>query len=100
MSKVVIAFDEMMQQLEKRVTLLISKNSKIRDENSELKSQVEFLLGENSQWQSKVEELMLLLKDAKLTTAFNEAYDDKKEALKAVEKMLKEIDDCVDLINR
>ena len=43
---------------------------------------------------------MLLLKDAKLTTAFNEAYDDKKEALKAVEKMLKEIDDCVDLINR
>ena len=100
MSKEELTFEEMVVHLEKKIELLVSKNIEMRDENRELRSQVEFLLKETSQRQSKVEELTLLLRDAKLSSAFNEVYDTKNEAIIAVEKMLQDIDDCVALINR
>ncbi len=100
MRKAEDTLEEMLLGLEKKVRLLISKNRAMRSENGELKSQIEFLLTENNQWQQKAAELTRSLSDARMSKTFSEVYGSKKEAMVAVDKMLQEIEDCIALINK
>ena len=65
---------------------LTEENSRLKHKNTELKNQVDGLINE--------------METLKLTSSFNKTDEMKKEAEGQIDNLIREIDNCITLINR
>ncbi|MEG1635304.1 MAG: hypothetical protein RR277_05240 [Rikenellaceae bacterium] len=94
------SFEGAILSLISKIKLLIGRNSVLRDENEALKYQIERLLNERAECRHEIEVLKTRLESSYMADSFVSAAGGKKQARKAIEKILREIDDCVAMINK
>ncbi|MFI3322802.1 MAG: hypothetical protein R3Y50_09800 [Rikenellaceae bacterium] len=92
--------EEKLTLLSKKVFLLIERNSRLEKDNRALTYKIERLTQERAEQQIVINSLSSELKTRKLSGAFIESEGDKENAKKTIEKILREIDDCIALINK
>lgn len=94
------SFEDAILSLTTKIKLLIGRNSVLRDENEALKYQVERLLNERAENRHEIESLKAKLESVRISDSFVTSAGGKKQARRAIEKILREIDDCMALINK
>lgn len=94
------SFEDAILSLTSKIKLLIGKNSILRDENEALKYQIERLLNERAENRHEIESLKAKMESLNISDSFVTAAGGKKQARRAIEKILREIDDCMALINK
>lgn len=92
--------NNMVRLLAEKVSLLTQKNQKLIDANRELNYKIDRLKQERAEQQQEVNVLTQDLEARHLATNFIESYGSKRTATKAVENILREIEDCIVLINK
>ena len=87
----------MIEKLRQRIQELISAFEMERDERMRLESELEKTTAQNSAYKEQITELERTIDNLKLADAFKSGSDN-TEARKKIDKLIKEIDKCITLI--
>ena len=88
----------MIEKLRQRIQELISAFEMERDEHYRLESELEKALEQNNAYKEQITELERTIDNLKLADAFKSGGADNTEARKKIDKLIKEIDRCITLI--
>ena len=87
----------MIEKLRQRIQELISAFEMERDERMRLESELEKTTAQNNAYKEQITELERTIDNLKLADAFKAGSDD-TEARKKIDKLIKEIDKCITLM--
>lgn len=88
----------MIEKLRQRIQELISAFEMERDERMRLESELEKTTAQNSAYKEQITELERTIDNLKLADAFKSGNADNTEARKKIDKLIKEIDRCITLM--
>lgn len=92
--------NSMISQLSDKLDLLSDYNNKLQSENDSLKSELDSLLAINAEQQSELDALRRRVETSQLSSSFIKASGSRKQAQQTIKSILREIDDCIALINK
>ncbi len=92
--------DRVIYLLKEKVEQLLVANSSLQKANTQLSREVESLLIQSAEQQSELDSLRRRVESASLTDAFVVSMGSKKEARNTIKTILREVDDCIALINK
>ncbi len=88
------------KRIEEKVTLLIVQNARLEGECSELKTQRDKLRNENRRLQEQIADLERRVALAELSGGMSGDGKDVKRARQQINRLVREIDRCIALMNR
>jgi wobble nucleotide-excising tRNase len=90
---IVSEFKARVAQLIEQYNLLEGKKQQLEEENKTLKEKIEALLQENDQLEHKYDNL-------RIAKFIDSGYNDNQDAKQRIDKLLREIDKCIALLNQ
>ncbi len=87
------------ESLKAGIAELLSRYERLSRENAELKRELEGAHEDLAEKQTKIEDLKKRIDRLQLDLAFSNATPDRAEAKRKVSKMLKQIDQCIALLD-
>ncbi len=88
----------MIDQLKKRIQQLISAYETEKAEHNRLQAELDKSIAENEAYKKQITELERTIDNLKLADAFKAGNADNTEARKKIDKLIKEIDKCITLM--
>lgn len=88
----------MIEKLRQRIQELISAYETERHERKRLESELEMAAIQNKAYKEQIIELERTIDNLKLADAFKSGNADNTEARKKIDKLIKEIDKCITLM--
>ena len=88
----------MVDKLKERIQKLIAAYETERAERIRLESELEQSKSQNTSYQKQITELERTIDNLKLADAFKAGNADNSEARKKIDKLMKEIDKCITLM--
>jgi len=88
----------MINKLRQRIQQLISAYETEREERKRLESELEIAKDQNEACRKQITELERTIDNLKLADAFKSGNADNTEARKKVDKLIREIDKCITLM--
>ena len=88
----------MIEKLKKRIQQLISAYETERAERQRLQTELDKAVTQNEDYRKQITELERTIDNLKLADAFKAGNADNAEAKKKIDKLIKEIDKCITLI--
>ncbi|MFI3314513.1 MAG: hypothetical protein R3Y04_02465 [Rikenellaceae bacterium] len=92
--------NSIISQLSDKLDLLSSYNKKLLSDNDDLQNKIDTLTAQNIEQQSELDALRRRIETSQLSDSFIKASGSKKQARYVVKSILREIDDCIALINK
>ena len=89
---------DMIEKLRQRIQQLISSYEKEKQERKRLESELEKSVAQNETYRKQITELERTIDNLKLADAFKSGNADNTEARKKIDKLIKEIDKCITLM--
>jgi chromosome segregation ATPase len=89
---------EMIDKLKERIQQLIAAYESERAERIRLESELDRSESQNAEYQKQITELERTIDNLKLADAFKAGNADNTEARKKIDKLIKEIDKCITLM--
>lgn len=89
---------DMIEKLRQRIQQLISSYETERQERKRLESELEKTMAQNEIYKKQITELERTIDNLKLADAFKSGNADNTEARKKIDKLIKEIDKCITLM--
>lgn len=89
---------EMIEKLKKRIQQLISAYETERAERQRLQTELDKAVTQNEDYRKQITELERTIDNLKLADAFKAGNADNAEAKKKIDKLIKEIDKCITLM--
>ena len=89
---------EMREKLQKRIQQLISAYETERAERQRLQTELDKAVTQNEDYRKQITELERTIDNLKLADAFKAGNADNAEAKKKIDKLIKEIDKCITLM--
>ena len=89
---------EMIEKLKKRIQQLISAYETERTERQRLQTELDKAVTQNEDYRKQITELERTIDNLKLADAFKAGNADNAEAKKKIDKLIKEIDKCITLM--
>ena len=89
---------DMIERLRQRIQQLISSYETERQERKRLESELEKTMAQNEIYKKQITELERTIDNLKLADAFKSGNADNAEARKKIDKLIKEIDKCITLM--
>ena len=89
---------EMIEKLKKRIQQLISAYETERAERQRLQTELDKAVTQNEDYKKQITELERTIDNLKLADAFKAGNADNAEAKKKIDKLIKEIDKCITLM--
>lgn len=90
----------LIKEINEKIDKLLSQNKQLRQENTSLRKERERLIEERTQHTKKIEELRHELKVTKFGNDLACSNGDKERAKRRLKTILREIDECIALINK
>lgn len=87
------------ESLKAGIAELLSRYEKLSRENAELRRELDGARADVAEQQTNIEELKNRINRLQLDLAFSNASPDRAEAKRKVSKMLKQIDQCIALLD-
>ena len=87
------------ESLKAGIAELLSRYEKLSRENAELRRELDGALADVAEQQTNIEELKNRINRLQLDLAFSNASPDRAEAKRKVSRMLKQIDQCIALLD-
>ncbi|MBR5141856.1 MAG: hypothetical protein IKW55_05170 [Bacteroidales bacterium] len=88
----------MIEKLKKRIQQLISAYETERAERQRLQTELDKAVTQNEDYRKQITELERTIDNLKLADAFKAGNADNAEAKKKIDKLIKEIDKCITLM--
>jgi predicted nucleic acid-binding Zn-ribbon protein len=88
----------MIEKLRQRIQQLISAYETERQEHKRLESELEKAITQNKAYKEQIIELERTIDNLKLADAFKSGNADNTEARKKIDRLIKEIDKCITLM--
>ena len=88
----------MIEKLRQRIQELISAYETEKHERKRLTSEMEMALTQNKAYREQITELERTIDNLKLADAFKSGNTDNTEARKKIDRLIKEIDKCITLM--
>jgi prefoldin subunit 5 len=92
-------FDERIRSIENNVQLLIGQLEYLRGENSKLKESLESLRNENNEQKNKSDHAVESNNLVKIAGSINTDRNANREMIEMLNKFVKELDKCIDMLN-
>ena len=89
---------EMIEKLKKRIQQLISAYETERAERQRLQTELDKAVTQNEDYRKQITELERTIDNLKLADAFKAGNADNAEAKKKIDKLIKDIDKCITLM--
>ena len=89
---------DMIERLRQRIQQLISSYETERQERKRLESELERSMAQNETYRKQITELERTIDNLKLADAFKSGDADNTEARKKIDRLIKEIDKCITLM--
>ena len=89
---------EMIEKLKKRIQQLISAYETERAEHQRLQTELDKAMIQNEAYRKQITELERTIDNLKLADAFKAGNADNAEARKKIDKLIREIDKCITLM--
>ena len=89
---------DMIEKLRQRIQQLISAYETERQERKRLESELEKTIVQNDTYKKQITELERTIDNLKLADAFKAGNADNTEAKKKIDRLIKEIDKCITLM--
>ena len=89
---------EMIEKLKKRIQQLISAYETERAERQRLQTELDKAVTQNEDYRKQITELERTIDNLKLADAFKAGNADNAEAKKKIDKLIREIDKCITLM--
>ena len=89
---------DMIDQLKKRIQQLISAYETEREARKRLEAELERSENQNESYRKQITELERTIDNLKLADAFKSGNSDNTEARKKIDRLIKEIDQCITLM--
>lgn len=87
------------EELKKKVQRIISAYELILSENDRLNTRLEQYINDNKNSNNKIKELEKKIENLQLMEAFKASTQDVKEAKQKIGRLIKDIDNCIALLN-
>ncbi len=95
-----MADNTVIQNLKEKVGVIIADNQRLRNEISKLKSEKERLSLKNNQAEAKISELEKRINTLETAGSFLGTKADNRAARLRINRLLREIDSCIAMLNR
>ncbi len=92
--------DEIVSELREKIKIIISFLDQIREENDHLKQEISDLNNQSKQKETELEELDNKYKNLKIAKSIVAGDDDAHDARIKVNRIVREIDKCIALLNK
>ena len=92
-------FEERLRSIESNVQVLLGQLDHLRSENSKLKEGLESLRNENSEQKNKLEHAVESNNLVKIAGSINAGKNDNREMIEMINRFVKELDKCIDMLN-
>ena len=89
---------EMIEKLKKRIQQLISAYETERAERQRLQTELDKAVTQNEDYRKQITELERTIDNLRLADAFKAGNADNTEARKKIDRLIKEIDKCITLM--
>jgi len=86
--------------LKQKIEMLISLHERALTENRELNSQLQTISEELNRYKKEKEDLENKVQKLQMAGAFQSSSEDAKEAKQKIGKLIREIDKCLNMLNR
>ena len=86
--------------LKQKIEMLISLHERALTENRELNSQLQTISEELNRYKKEKEDLENKVQKLQMAGAFQSSDEDAKEAKQKIGKLIREIDKCLNMLNR
>ncbi|HOO68785.1 MAG TPA: hypothetical protein PLS52_00475 [Bacteroidales bacterium] len=86
--------------LKQKIEMLISLHERALTENRELNSQLQTISEELNRYKKEKEDLENKVQKLQMAGAFQSSGEDAKEAKQKIGKLIREIDKCINMLNR